>query len=506
MLGALFLLAMVAAHGVGRHVGGIGAGPIVEPFPWLVGCRFPSVSREFFDLVSILGLGFLFMASWELLHRPWVRAALLVAACAAAAESWRTALGGGGVFSRSGLPGLGGGMTGQERLLVTVALVLLGIVLVAALPGLSRQRVDRARLRWAWRRACWRWGAGLLTFWAVLGVALNHPYYQEAFFTNWRVMCALLFSVYLFGGLPYAVITCYQRTGMVDDTRDPGFMLLLVFRCAGRLLRRPRTWPRLRRAVWNRRAGLVARDLMVKLFFVPVMTSFFFGNYGDLLRSLPLSPPPGTFGQQPVTSATVSPRSWYQLIFHSFMLMDVALGLIGYLCASRWLGNKSVSVEPTGLGWAVALACYPPFNSISGQLLPYQWTPAGSRPLLDAVGPGGLSLVLDDTLRVVALFGYAIYVFATMAFGLRFSNLTHRGVIERGPYAWIRHPAYVGKNLAWWAENIRMFASPWQFLFMMGWNVIYLLRALTEERHLMRDPQYRAYCERVRYRFVPGLF
>src|SRR3546814_10067667 len=33
----------------------------------------------------------------------------------------------------------------------------------------------------------------------------------------------------------------------------------------------------------------------------------------------------------------------------------------------------------------------------------------------------------------------AVYSWATMAFGIRFSNLTHRGVITHGPYAFTRH-------------------------------------------------------------------
>ncbi|HBR82737.1 MAG TPA: protein-S-isoprenylcysteine methyltransferase, partial [Erythrobacter sp.] len=50
---------------------------------------------------------------------------------------------------------------------------------------------------------------------------------------------------------------------------------------------------------------------------------------------------------------------------------------------------------------------------------------------------------------LVALTG--VYAWATFAFGLRFSNLTYRGVLTNGPYRFTRHPAYVSKNLFWWA-------------------------------------------------------
>ena len=44
----------------------------------------------------------------------------------------------------------------------------------------------------------------------------------------------------------------------------------------------------------------------------------------------------------------------------------------------------------------------------------------------------------------------AVYAWATVAFGFRFSNLTHRGILTHGPYAWTKHPAYLSKNLFWW--------------------------------------------------------
>jgi hypothetical protein len=45
-----------------------------------------------------------------------------------------------------------------------------------------------------------------------------------------------------------------------------------------------------------------------------------------------------------------------------------------------------------------------------------------------------------------------IYAWATVVFGIRFSNLTYRGVLTNGPYRFTRHPAYLSKNLFWWAS------------------------------------------------------
>ena len=48
------------------------------------------------------------------------------------------------------------------------------------------------------------------------------------------------------------------------------------------------------------------------------------------------------------------------------------------------------------------------------------------------------------------LLGVGVYAWATLALGLRASNLTNRGIVTTGPYRWLRHPAYVAKNLSWW--------------------------------------------------------
>jgi protein-S-isoprenylcysteine O-methyltransferase Ste14 len=41
---------------------------------------------------------------------------------------------------------------------------------------------------------------------------------------------------------------------------------------------------------------------------------------------------------------------------------------------------------------------------------------------------------------------------------------------------------------------------------LFAWAYIYHVRALTEERHLSMDAEYRAYCARVRWRYVPGVY
>jgi protein-S-isoprenylcysteine O-methyltransferase Ste14 len=63
----------------------------------------------------------------------------------------------------------------------------------------------------------------------------------------------------------------------------------------------------------------------------------------------------------------------------------------------------------------------------------------------------------------------------------------------------------VAKNLAWWFEKIPYITIPIHAVPLLAWHVVYILRALTEERHLMRDPDYREYARKVKFRFIPGV-
>ena len=50
-------------------------------------------------------------------------------------------------------------------------------------------------------------------------------------------------------------------------------------------------------------------------------------------------------------------------------------------------------------------------------------------------------------------------------------------------------------------------AIAYTFVSLIGWSAIYVLRAITEERHLlMIDNGYREYARQVRWRFIPGVW
>ena len=194
----------------------------------------------------------------------------------------------------------------------------------------------------------------------------------------------------------------------------------------------------------------------------------------------------------------------YSAIYHGLFVVDVLLFAVGYGVEHPWLGNEIRSVEPTLLGWLAALLCYPPLNWLSLDALGW----------FSAADPHFQSPAFQVAAGVAMLLGVGVYAWATVALGLRASNLTNRGIVTTGPYRWVRHPAYVAKNFSWWIGAIPLFlklafTDPWAvvpaILGTAAWSGIYVLRALTEERHLGTDPDYRAYRSRVRWRFIPML-
>jgi protein-S-isoprenylcysteine O-methyltransferase Ste14 len=227
------------------------------------------------------------------------------------------------------------------------------------------------------------------------------------------------------------------------------------------------------------------RAWAVKGFFLAFMLSIVPGNWGDVIRAQGAD----------IAANPVNLTRW--LIAVMFMI-DVSFATVGYMLTCKPLDAHIRSANPYAAGWTAALICYPPFIMMNtGGPLDYHMGTAGSDGWvywLEAY-PLGTAFV---GLLLVAL--TAVYAWATVAFGIRFSNLTHRGILTHGPYAWTKHPAYVSKNLFWWLATLPFLATTGNPVDMIRNTVvlgmvsgIYYWRARTEERHLMADPDYRDY-------------
>ena len=97
-------------------------------------------------------------------------------------------------------------------------------------------------------------------------------------------------------------------------------------------------------------------------------------------------------------------------------------------------------------------------------------------------------------------------LWCVITLGWKCSNLTNRGIVSLGPYKWIRHPHYTVKLLIWWITFLPILINdPIYIIGMLFWTLIYYLRAITEEYHLMNDQEYVNYKNQVKYRFIPTL-
>lgn len=249
------------------------------------------------------------------------------------------------------------------------------------------------------------------------------------------------------------------------------------------------------------RVGLLS--VLLKAFFAPLMLLSLFGWTKNLVAN-------GTYIFNHLSSVQsdfiqIFNSHGYWFLFEVIIFVDVAFFTVGYLVEHPWLKNEIRSVDPTWLGWAVTLACYPPMNAVTNALL------GGSASEF----PQFEHPAIHVTVNTLILILMAIYASASVALNLRASNLTHRGIIAHGPYRFIRHPAYACKNAAWWLGSIPVISSAWSeslwaallaVAATAAWTGLYALRALTEEDHLRSvDREYDAYCQKVRYRFIPGL-
>jgi len=267
----------------------------------------------------------------------------------------------------------------------------------------------------------------------------------------------------------------------------------------GFALRRDRSNPQL--SPLARQAGLA---LLLKFFFAPLMINWCLIHVANLTGSL-LQLIDGTQGG--LSGRELFDTSLFWAAFQLILFVDTLLFTIGYIIELPRLGNRIRSVDPTFFGWFICLACYPPFNDLTLRLLEWQ----------SSDFPQFSNDILHFTINVAVLGALAIFSWASIALGFKASNLTNRGIVTHGPYAFVRHPGYAAKNFAWWlgalpvigtalaAGNWRMFA--YSLFASLGWTTIYALRALTEERHLRQlDNGYAQYAQNVRWRFVPGVW
>jgi protein-S-isoprenylcysteine O-methyltransferase Ste14 len=270
-------------------------------------------------------------------------------------------------------------------------------------------------------------------------------------------------------------------------------------RAKGKSKRKFRVKPRL-----SKKTGQALLTMLLKFFYAPLMINWCLGHIHEMTT--------GIFHVIQDVGFEKSGRllfdsSLFMASFQTILFVDTFLYTLGYIIETPSLKNRIVSVEPTFFGWFICLACYPPWNEATGMFALFHWQ-SHDFPHFD-----------NDTLHLFFNTGIlvlmAIYSWASVAMGFRASNLTNRGIVTSGPYRFVRHPAYAAKNTAWWigafptfymAFSNNLSAGLYSVACTAAWSFIYIMRAITEERHLrLANNGYAEYAHKVRYRFIPGV-
>ncbi len=224
------------------------------------------------------------------------------------------------------------------------------------------------------------------------------------------------------------------------------------------------------------------RAWAVKGFFLAFMISIIPGGFQNAVTT-----DFSGIAANPVTLATA--------LIGLMFLVDVQIATVGYMITMKPFDAHIRTANPYLGGWMAALLCYPPFILMNDSGLLNYHINTREWDYWFADYPA-LLYIWGAILAVLT----GIYAWATVAFGIRFSNLTNRGILTHGPYSWTRHPAYLSKNAYWWLASMPFLVTSGSKVDMIRNTVIialvsgiYFWRAKTEEKHLMADPDYQAY-------------
>ena len=229
--------------------------------------------------------------------------------------------------------------------------------------------------------------------------------------------------------------------------------------------------------------GHLIRDhllgLGIKAFFLPLMFAYFVGDW-DYLQNFDWD-------------SAHNFQDYYGFLYRSLFFIDLAFVVIGYVFTLRLFNSHIRWAERTIGGWFFCLLCYMPF-----------WQLFGREYLNYFDGGAHWDVWLADNFILYVIWGSfilflsALYVLSEAHFGLRFSNLTYRGLVSHGLFRFTKHPAYISKNLSWWMIDIPFVAVDWTMalrnsLTLLVLNFVYYMRAQYEERCLSGAPEYQDY-------------
>lgn len=118
----------------------------------------------------------------------------------------------------------------------------------------------------------------------------------------------------------------------------------------------------------------------------------------------------------------------------------------------------------------------------------------------------GTQLISQNVAAIGQTLGICWQIWAKLYLGRSFGLLpANRGIVSTGPYRIVRHPIYFGYFL----NHIFFLLGNFSLHNLFLYGVLYFLQGIRiwkEESLLRKDPEYLAYMQKTRFRFIPGLF
>ncbi len=177
---------------------------------------------------------------------------------------------------------------------------------------------------------------------------------------------------------------------------------------------------------------------------------------------------------------------------------------ISYLTETNILKNKIKTIDTTAFGIISCIMCYYPLKAITEKIIP---TYSSDMVEID-------NMYIRISISILLLIAEFVITLSVLRLGTKSGNLTNRGIVTGFPYNIIRHPNYAMQMFMLILLNIPMYMDGGFSIFekvlytfgIICWIIIYYYRAITEERNLIKDSDYKNYCEKVKYRFLPKVF
>jgi hypothetical protein len=196
----------------------------------------------------------------------------------------------------------------------------------------------------------------LLLIWAAILIYRSAPYYQNFLSPITQTTILYLALAYTLFGLIYYIIIPIEKH---KDSKGT-----IIFRAFKKVVIDTGSYIKHFNKSTKKPLPKIERHektaflfMIVKIFFLPIMLNFFYSNlFSVIQQSGNLSNPLSLLNIQSFNFVL------FPFLLALIFLLDTLWFSFGYTFEASFLKNKIISVEPTILGWIVALACYPPFN------------------------------------------------------------------------------------------------------------------------------------------------